>query len=357
MKSFTLKEINEVVKGIVTGDTTHLISGAEQVKLAAENHITFISNKKYVSLWKDSKASVALIDQTLDIIPGENRALIRVKNVDLAIADLLELFAPDPPLFDEAIHPSAVIHKTASIGKDCKIGAGCYIGAGVKVHDNVILYPNVTILDKSSIGRDTIIWPGTVIRERCEIGAYCILHPNVSVGGDGFGYRPGADGKSIVKIPHIGTVIIGNAVEIGSGTCIDRGKFSATTIGDGTKIDNLVQVGHNSRIGRMCLIAGCCAIAGSVTVGDGVVIAGQVGLKEHITIGNGVKIGAKSGVTTDIPDGVTILGFPAVNYKETLKQWAVLKRYGWFKQRFGEMLEALENFQPDMLLLIDYPGF
>lgn len=135
---------------------------------------------------------------------------------------MLELFTPEPPVFDTNIHPTAVIHSTASIGNGCKIGAGTYIGAHVKINDNVIIYPNVTILDECTIGRNTIIWSGTVIRERCQVGAYCIFHPNVSIGGDGFGYRPGADGKSIVKIPHIGIVIIGNAVELGSGTCIDR---------------------------------------------------------------------------------------------------------------------------------------
>ncbi|MEO7984638.1 MAG: UDP-3-O-(3-hydroxymyristoyl)glucosamine N-acyltransferase, partial [Bacteroidota bacterium] len=303
-------------------------SGAEQIDLAGHNHITFIGNKKYASRWNSSKASAALIEEGIVIEPGENKALIRVKNVDLAIAQLLELFAPEPPVFDIAIHPSATIHTTATIGANCKVGAGSYIGANVKIQDNVIIYPNVTILDETTIGKNTIIWSGTVIRERCQVGAYCIFHPNVSIGGDGFGYRPGSDGKSIVKIPQIGTVIIGNAVEIGSGTCIDRGKFSATSIGDGTKIDNLVQIGHNCRIGRMCLIAGSCGISGSVTIGDGVVIAGQAAIKDHVTIGNGVKIGGKAGVINDIPDGETVLGFPAVNYKETLKQWAILKRLG-----------------------------
>lgn len=326
MTSFTIEKINEVIKGTLMGNTTHLITGAEQINLAGQNHITFIGSKKYASLWTDSKASAALIDENLDIDPGENKVLIKVKNVDLAIAHLLELFTPASPVFDIDIHPSAVIHISASVGTGCKIGAGCYIGANVKIEDHVILYPNVTIFDDSTIGRNTIIWSGTVIRERCKIGAFCIFHTNVSIGGDGFGYRPGADGKSIVKIPQIGTVIIGNEVEIGSGTCIDRGKFSATTIGDGTKIDNLVQIGHNCQVGRMCLIAGSCGISGSVTIGDGTVIAGQVGIKDHVTIGKKVTIGGKSGVMNDIPDGETFLGFPAVNYKETLKQWAILRR-------------------------------
>ncbi len=326
MKSFTIEDINAVVKGAITGSTTHLITGAEELNQAGETHITFIGNKKYAQLWKESKASAAIVEESIEIEPGENKVLIKTKNADLAMARLLELFAPDPPIFDSPIHPSAVIHTTAVLGEGSKIGAGCYIGAHVTIDSHVTIYPNVTILDNCKVGAHTTIWPGTVIRERCEIGSYCIFHANVSIGTDGFGYRPGADGRSIVKIPQIGTVRIGNAVEIGSGTCIDRGKFSATIIGDGTKIDNLCQIGHNCVIGRMCLIAGCCGISGSVTIGDGVVFAGGAGAKDHVNIGNAVKVGAGSIVTSDIPDGETVLGFPAVNYREKLKEWAVVKK-------------------------------
>lgn len=189
-----------------------------------------------------------------------------------------------------------------------------------------MLYPNVTLMDDVVIGAKCEIRSGTRIEERCEIGSFCILHNNVSIGSDGFGYRPSEDGRGIVKIPHIGNVKIGHQVEIGASSCIDRGKFSSTRIGDGTKIDNLVQIGHNCVIGRACLIAGCCGISGSVTLGDGVVMAGQVAVKDHVTIGNGVTIGGKSGVINDIPDGKTVLGFPAIEAKDTLKQWAFIRR-------------------------------
>ncbi len=326
MKSFTVEEICEKVQGKLIGETSHLISGAEQINSATENDITFIGNKSYVPLWKTSHACVALLDEKIEIDADDKRALIKVKNVDLAMAQVLEMFIPAPPVFEFDIHPSANIDKTAVIGNKCKIGAGCYVGANVKLDDNVILYPNVTIFDDCVIGAGTIIWSGTVVRERCEIGSHCILHTNVTVGSDGFGYRPGPDGRSIVKIPHIGTVVIGNAVEIGAGTCIDRGKFSATKIGDGTKIDNLVQIAHNCKIGRMCLIASGCGISGSVTIGDGVIMAGQVGIKDHITIGNKVTIGGRAGVMNNIKDGETILGYPAINYRDALKQWAALRK-------------------------------
>ncbi|MCD4695835.1 MAG: UDP-3-O-(3-hydroxymyristoyl)glucosamine N-acyltransferase, partial [Bacteroidales bacterium] len=240
MKSFTIKEINEILKGELTGDTNRQIYGPEQLEKAGNNHITFVGSTKYIPLWETSKACAAIVSEKLEIEPGKNRALIKVKNVDLAMAKLLEVFNPGPPQFDVDIHPTAIVHELATIGKECKIGAGCYVGKDVVLGDGVVLFPNVTILDETKVGNGTVIWPGTVIRERCEIGNNCIFHTNVSIGADGFGYRPSEDGRGLVKIPQIGNVVIGNGVEIGANSCVDRGKFSSTIIGDGCKIDNLV---------------------------------------------------------------------------------------------------------------------
>jgi UDP-3-O-[3-hydroxymyristoyl] glucosamine N-acyltransferase len=242
------------------------------------------------------------------------------------MAELLELFIPETPVFDQDIHPTAVIHSTAVIGTGCQIGAGCYVGKNVKLGNSVILYPNTTILDNTTIGNNTTIWSGSVVRERCVIGSYCILHPNVSIGADGFGFRPAPDGKELLKIPHIGNVIIGNGVEIGANSCVDRGKFSATIVGDGCKIDNLVQIGHNSKMGRCCIMAGASGLAGSVTLGDGVVVGGGSCISDHVTLGNGVQVGGASGVITDFADGKKILGYPAVEARDALKQWVVLRK-------------------------------
>jgi len=326
MKSFTIEEINNILKGVLAGHTTQLITGPEQLETANETQITFIGSRKYVKLWESSKACAAIIDENLEVEPGENRALIKVKNADLAMAQLLEFFIPDPPQFDTDIHPAAVIHPSANIGVGARIGAGCYIGMNVNIGVNVTLYPNVTVLDESSVGEGTIIWPGTVIRERCLIGRFCIFHPNVSIGGDGFGFRPSPDGRGLIKIPHIGNVIIGNGVEIGSGSCVDRGKFSSTILGDGTKIDNLVQIGHNCKLGRSCVMAGNSGLAGSVTLGDGVMVGGSASISDHVTVGNGAVVGGGSGVMHDIPDGRTVLGYPAVGSREALKQWAILRK-------------------------------
>jgi UDP-3-O-[3-hydroxymyristoyl] glucosamine N-acyltransferase len=326
MKSLSINEINEIVKGKLVGNSAEQIIGPEQLDKAKSNNITFIGSNKFISQWKTSEACVAIVDEKLNIEPEENRALIRVKNADLAMAKLLEVFNPPPPQLDVDIHPTAIIHKTAIIGEASSVGAGCYIGKNVVVGSGVILYPNVTIFDDTKIGNNTIVWSGTVIRERSIIGNNCIFHNNVSIGADGFGYRPSDDGKGLVKIPQIGNVVIGSNVEIGANSCVDRGKFSSTIIGAGCKIDNLVQIAHNCVLGRSCIMAGNSGLAGSVTLEDGVVIGGSASIKDHLTIHAGAIIGAGSGVIKDVPAGKTVLGYPAQDYKEMLKQWVAMRK-------------------------------
>lgn len=326
MKSFSIAEINSLLNGKLIGNTTELITGPEELQKAQINHITIIGSIKYASRWKDSKASAAVVDENLEVETGENRALIKVENVDLAMAKILEAFQPDSPVFENEVHATAVIHETAKIGKNCKIGANCYIGKNVVIADGVILYPNVTILDDTSIGKSSVIWSGTVIRERCEIGEGCIFHSNVSIGADGFGYRPSEDGSWLVKIPQIGTVVIGNYVEIGANSCVDRGKFSATIIGENCKIDNQVQIAHNCIMGRSCIMAGHSGLAGSVTLGDGVIIGGSASIKDHTTLHSGVTVGAGSGVVGDVAAGKTVLGYPAQESRDMLKQWVMMRK-------------------------------
>ena len=326
MKSFTVQDINAIINGEIIGETSNNITGLETIQKANSNQATFIGSRKFASRWTDSKASLAIVNDSIDLEPGENRVLIKVKNADLAMAKLLDAFAPETPHFENAIHPSATIDASAKIGSGSRVGAGCYIGKDVVLGDNVTLYPNVTILDETTIGDHTTVWSGTIIRERSVIGAHCIFHNNVSIGADGFGYRPSDDGRGLVKIPHIGNVVIGNGVEIGANSCVDRAKFSSTILGDGCKIDNLVQIAHNCVLGRSCIMAGSSGLAGSVTLGDGVVIGGSASIKDHTTIHSGATVGAGSGVMNDVPAGKTVLGYPAVDSREMLKQWVALRK-------------------------------
>lgn len=325
MKSYSIQEINEVLKGTIVGNTSIKITAPEQLELASASEISFVGNKKYEKFWETSKACAAIVNEDISIQPGENKAFIKVKNADLAMSQVLELFAPPTPLFSSDIHPTAVVDSTAIIGNGTRIGAGSYIGPKVQLGENVTIYPNVTVLDECTIGKNTIIWSGAVVRERCHIGNDCIIHSNATIGADGFGFRPCPE-RGLVKIPQIGNVILGNGVEIGANSCVDRGKFSSTILGDGCKIDNLIQIGHNSKLGRFCIMAGQSGLAGSVTLGNGVLIGGSASITDHVTIGDGAIIGGGSGVTKDVPAKSTLLGYPAIDARDTLRLWAILKR-------------------------------
>lgn len=325
MKSYSAQEINTLLNGNLVGSTDAVIASAEQLERAGAEQISFIGHKKYEKLWPASKAPLAVVNNDISIEPGDNRAFIKVPNADVAMTTVLELFALPAPLFDDAIHPTAVVHATATVGEGTRIGAGCYVGPKVVLGSNVTLYPNATVLDECTIGDGSVIWSGAVVRERCHVGKFCTLHPNSTIGADGFGFRPHPT-LGLVKIPQIGNVILGNGVEIGAGSCVDRGKFSSTILGDGCKIDNLVQIGHNSVLGKFCIMAGNSGLAGSVTLGNGVVIGGSASIKDHSTLGDGVTVGAGSGVVGDIEAGKTYLGYPAQEARTTLKQWAALKR-------------------------------
>jgi len=326
LKQYTTEQINQAVNGTLDGSRTIMITSVEQISDATVNQITFIEHKKYIKLWEQSRASAAIINDRLDVEPGQGRAFIRVADFDLALIDTLRLFEQPPPQCEPGIHSTAVVDSTAIIGEGATIGAGCYIGPGVVIGAKTRLYPNVTVLDDTRIGSGTIIWSSTVIRERCRIGNNCIIHPNVTIGSDGFGFLPSPDGQGLVKIPQIGTVTIGDGVEIGASSCVDRGKFSATMIGDGTKIDNLVQIAHNCRLGRSCVMAGQSGLAGSVTLGDGVMMGGGARVKDHVTVGDGAKLGGNAGVMNNVAPGETLIGFPAGDYRQTLRLWAAQKQ-------------------------------
>ncbi len=326
MNSYTAQQICDVLQGTILGQTTQNITGIEEITKASATDLTFIGNRKYAKLWADSNAAVAIVNDNIELEPGDNRVLIKVKNADLAMANMLEAFLPPTPVFDTDIHPTAIIHETVSLGKGVQIGAHCYVGKNVTLGDGVLLYHNVSVFDDTTIGAQTVAWSGTVIRERSVIGAQCIFHNNVSIGADGFGYRPADDGRGLVKIPHIGNVVIGNAVEIGANSCVDRAKFNSTIIGDGCKIDNLVQIAHNCVMGRSCIMAGHSGLAGSVTLGDGVIIGGSASIKDHTTIESGATVGAGSGVLNNVAAGKTVLGYPATDAREMLKQWVALRK-------------------------------
>ena len=332
MPTLTTGQLAAELGAALTGPADIPITGAEALDQAGPGQIVFVRSPKFAKAWPASRASAVLVTRGVELPKTETapgapaRAVLTVADADLAMTRVLELLMPPAPTLAPGIHPSAVIdpsaqvHHTAHVGAIATIGPGCVIGPGVVLHAGVRLGANVTI------GPGSTLHANVIVQDRCAIGASCILHPAVVIGADGFGYRLDPIAKALVKIPHIGHVTIGDHVEIGAGSCIDRGKFGATTIGDGTKIDNLVQIGHNCRVGRSVVICGCAALAGSVTVGDGVMIGGGAGVADNTTVGAGARIAGQSGVMNDVPPGETVTGAPALPHRDWARAHVALRR-------------------------------
>ena len=324
-------EVAAQVGGHLDGDGKAVITGFGGIDSAQEGDLVFISNEKYAPLWSSSRAAAALVTRRIaSKLPARAGAtIVVVEDADAAFAKLLKLAEPPLPSAGvpaAGVHPSAVVDPTAKIGAGVRIGACCVVGAGAEIGAGTLLYPGVTVFEDVRIGADCTLWSGVVLRERCVLGDRCILHANVVIGADGFGFRPVPGGKAVLKIPHVGSVEIGNDVEIGANTCVDRGKLAATVIGDFCKIDNLCQIGHNSRLGRGVIVAGKVGISGSVTIGDGVMIGGGAGVADHVTIGAGAAVAAAAGVMRDVPPRTRVSGIPAREIKQFFREQAAVAR-------------------------------
>jgi UDP-3-O-[3-hydroxymyristoyl] glucosamine N-acyltransferase len=308
------------------GPSHLVITEVDSIEHAGPGALTFIRSGRYASQWSQSRATAALVTRGVPVAGHDpvRRALLIVDNADVAMLGLLRLFSPERRSPAPGVHPTAVVDASATVGQGVHIGPYCTVGAGATIGDGSVLVAHVFLGDNTSIGPITTLHPGVRVLDGCTIGSACIIWPNTVIGADGFGYLPAPDGRGYLKIPHIGGVTIGDGVEIGAGTCIDRGKFGQTTVGDGTKIDNLVQIGHNCHIGRACILCGMCGLAGSVTLGDGAVIAGAVGITDNITIGARSTITAKSAVMCNVPPGQVWFGYPARPHLEHKRALALM---------------------------------
>jgi UDP-3-O-[3-hydroxymyristoyl] glucosamine N-acyltransferase len=257
-------------------------------------------------------------------IDGEVKpTLIRVKNPQFAFIKILQFYA-SMKKEETGISKHAFIAKSAKIGRDVYIGDGAFIGKNVVIGDDVTIQPQVFVGDNVRIGEGTILYAGAKVYEECIIGSDCVLHAGCVIGADGFGFMPNEKGI-YDKIPQLGNVIIGDNVEIGANTCIDRSTIGSTVIENGVKIDNLVQIAHNCSVGENTVIAACCGIAGSVKIGKNCVFGGQVGVKDHITIGDYVMIGSQSGIHKNVSDKQNLFGTPAMDGKKMMKIIAAMK--------------------------------
>jgi UDP-3-O-[3-hydroxymyristoyl] glucosamine N-acyltransferase len=326
--------------GVLEGDATAVIRGVAPLQSAGPTDLSGVGSDKYVPLVASSAAAVVLAPAGWDI-PG-NRTLIRVADPDLAMCEVLTLFGPPPQRVTPGVHASAVVGDSAdisgaAIGPHAVVSPGATVGAGSQLHAGVF------VGDRARIGRDCVLYPGVVVRERVTIGDRVVIHPNSVIGADGFGYL-NRDGRH-VKIPQIGIVSIEDDVEIGANCAIDRARSGVTRIGRGTKIDNLVQIGHNCDIGEACIIIAQCGLSGSVTLENGVLLAGQVGIADHVRIAARAVIAAKAGVMSDVPPGDAVSGIPAVPRREFFKRTAALKRLPELLAQVRELVERVERLE------------
>jgi UDP-3-O-[3-hydroxymyristoyl] glucosamine N-acyltransferase len=320
---FTARQIAEVLNGKLEGDEKVKVSRISKIDSDEKGCLVFVSDSKYEKYLYTTEAAIAIVKDSLHVDGVVKPTLIRVKNPYFAFVKILQYYAS---MKNEktGVSKRAFVAKSAKIGRDVYIGDGAFIGENVEIEDDVRIYPQAFVGDSVHIGEGTILYSGAKIYEECVIGSDCILHSCCVIGADGFGFMPNEKGV-FEKIPQLGNVVIGDNVEIGANSCIDRSTVGSTVIGNGVKIDNLVQIAHNCSIGENTVIAAGCGIAGSVTIGKNCIFAGQVGVKDHITIGNQVIAGSQCGIHKNISDKQTVLGSPAMEAKKMMKIFAAMK--------------------------------
>ncbi len=338
---FTTEELAKLLSGDLEGNKDEIITGINGLSEAKNGDVSFLTNMKYISAALKTQASVILVPKDIDSAQFNGKNLIKVDNPQYAYGQILYMIEKEKhSLLEIKIHPSASIAENVKIGKNAYIGQNAVIETGTEIGDNVKIFPNVYIGTNVKIGNDCIFYPNVVIREESSIGDRTILQPGVIIGGDGFGFAT-VNGKT-QKIPQIGRVILGNDVEIGSNTTIDRAAIGTTVIGNGTKIDNLVQIAHNVQIGENSIIVAQTGIAGSTKIGNNVTIGGQTGTAGHLNIGNNVLIASQSGISGNIKDNEQVGGNPQTTIAQSIKIRATMRKLPEMYQDLRKIKKQLE---------------
>ncbi len=316
-----LSELARVLQAELRGDPNLEITGVAGIEEAGPGQVTFVANPKYAALAKTTRASAVLVAADF---PDLDAATLRLKNPYLGFARAVEVFY-QPPAWPQGIHATAVIHSSAKIGANAHIGPYAVIGENVVIGDDAVILPHVVIYPGVRIGNRLFAHAHSVVREHCRLGDDVVLQNGAVVGSDGFGFAKDEAGRWH-KIPQSGPALLGDRVEIQTNSCIDRASVGATHIGDGVKVDNLVQVGHGSSVAENTLLCAQVGLAGSTHVGKNVILAGQVGVAGHCNIGDGVVAIAQAGLHGDIPPGSMLAGSPAFDHKQWLRATALFNR-------------------------------
>lgn len=336
----TLKEIADLVCGEIIGDENVIITGVAGIKEAGPGDITFLANPKYIPLIDKTGASAII---TAREIKKSIKPIIRTENPSLAFTQVINSFSTLEIRHPQGIHPSVILGKNISLGKNIAIGPYTVIEDDVSIGANSIIYSGCFIGHSSKIGSDALIYPNVSIREATIIGKRVIIHVGAVIGSDGFGFIT-VDGEH-KKIPQVGIVEIGDDVEIGANVIIDRARFDKTTIGSGTKIDNLTQIAHNVSIGENAMIVAQVGIAGSTIIGKNVTIAGQAGIGGHINIGDGAIIAARAGVTKSVPAEAVVSGFPAHLHDKAKQVYACVQNLPRLYEQVRELKKKIAELE------------
>ncbi|MBR3287512.1 MAG: UDP-3-O-(3-hydroxymyristoyl)glucosamine N-acyltransferase [Bacteroidales bacterium] len=334
---FSAAMIAAYLHGTVEGDANVTVNHFTKIEEGRPGALCFLSNPKYEPYLYTTDASIAIVNADLQTKEPVKCTLIRVPDAYQAFAMLLQLYQENLPRKKGTEQPCHIA-ESAVIGQDVYIGAFAYIGENARIGDRAQIYPNTYIGDGARIGDDTTVYAGAKIYADCQVGNRCILHAGTVIGADGFGFAPRED-HTYSKIPQIGRVIIEDDVEIGANTCIDRATMGATVVRRGTKLDNLIQVAHNVEVGSDTVMAAQSGIAGSAKVGAHCVVGGQVGIAGHLHVGDGVQIAAQSGILKSVPEGRSMFGSPAFDYKDFMRSYVVFRRLAELKKQVDNLSE------------------
>lgn len=341
--TFTVRDVAEWVQGEVVGDPSFEIRAARPLSDSPQaDEITVVLDEKYLSQFHASAAGAAVVDPS---VPLNGKTLVRVPDPLMAFVTIVQKLHVKPTVVAVGVHPSAVVHPGAQIGPDASIGPHASVGDGTVIGARCRLRAGAVVGNDCRLGDDVALGPNAVVYDRCVLGNRVIVHGNAVIGADGFGFR--TIQARHVKVPQVGNVEIGDDVEIGACTTIDRATFGATRIGTGTKIDNLVQIAHNCQIGKHNIFASQVGIAGSVTTGDYVVMGGQVGVADHVRIGDRVMFGAKCGVHKDVASDQKMLGAPATPVAEQLRILMSLEKLPEMRKDIRELKKLLQAARPE----------
>lgn len=332
------KELAQLLDAQIDGNSDAIVSKLVKIEEADNESLCFIANAKYAHYAESTHASILVVSKDFSVKNTNGTTYLRVEDPYSSFALLLEKFSAFNTEEKIGIDEEAKIDKSATIGKNVYVGAFSYIGKNVCLEDGVKIYPQSYIGDNVLIAKNSIVYPGVKIYAQCKLGEECIIHSGVVIGSDGFGFAPQADG-SFAKVPQTGNVVIGNRVEIGANTVVDRATLGSTIIADGVKLDNLVQVAHNVQIGENSVVAAQAGISGSTKLGKNVMVGGQAGFVGHIQIADGTKINAQSGVSKSISQtGTFVSGSPAESFRQHYKGIANVRKLEELIKRI-ELLE------------------